>query len=282
MQKCSSLPIQLGLALVIGAVAKGDSITLNAANSGSYSSTGAHLASNQNYLAGKCAATVCVAKSTTADAYTAGTYDDYFVFNLSQLATLGDIQITGAQLMLPNQPANQAKGGVPGFTGGLGGLVFKSFALFDVGTSISNLEASYSGGSAAGQAIYADLGSGTSYGSATPTSQLNENGKNVLSTSFNSAGVDALTAALAADGTMFAVGGAIQKLDAKEANQFLFLTNGRFKGTPQLEITYTIDGPGEVPEPASLGLTGGALLALGLAGRRKKVSDPVSVPSART
>jgi hypothetical protein len=90
--------------------------------------------------------------------------------------------------------------------------------------------------------------------------------------------VDALNNALDPFGpSLFAVSGAFQDLPpfSKVANQYIFQRSNA-SDVRQLTITYTVDPPGQVPEPATLGLTGGALLMAGLLRRRNRGAQPES------
>jgi hypothetical protein len=253
----------LGQVCFLGGVATANTITLTAIQSGTYSSTGANNATNQTYVAGNCSDPVCS---------TSGVYRDFFVFDLSSLPA--DIEITDATMTLENpyrlglfnggySSPNQLVSGNPGGPD-------DTYAVFGVASGgIAALRTSHPAG-AAGTAIYNSLGSGTSYGSYVLTKPLNTKGENSVVIVFNDAGVSALNDALDPFGTsLFAVGGAFQDLPPRrtQAQEYIF-QKSTAKDIRQLTITYTADAPvgapAAVPEPATLGLTGVALIVAGL------------------
>ncbi len=113
--------------------ARADSVTLNATNSGFYTSTGSHDATNPNYVAGQL-----------------GTIQtrNFFVFDLSGVTGT----VTGATIRISfpdlgyfsNDPS-------------------ETFSLYDVSTPITSLVASNAGATG----IFSDLGTGTVFGTTT-------------------------------------------------------------------------------------------------------------------
>jgi hypothetical protein len=173
------------------------STTLTYTNSGWWSGVGGHDSTNPNYVAGQFTGTLA---------------RDYFVFNLAGV----NQPITGATLRLNNPSGGY---GSPDPT--------ETFGLFDVSTPISTLIASGSGRTD----IYADLGTGTNYGSQTVSTA--DNGK-IVSITLNAAGVAALNAA---KGGQFAVGGALTTI-VGTADQYLFGFSGSSTDTRQLVLTF--------------------------------------------
>ena len=167
-------------------VTTGGPKTLNATSMGWWDSTGAHTASNTNYIAGVCSSTdACVGDDLN--------HHDFFVFNLASIGST----ITSAQLSLFN-PTN-------GYVSDTSAL---TMSFFDVTTPISTLTASGSGQ----VAIYNDLGSGTLYVSSQSVNAASNNAQ--LSFSLTAAGVAGLDAARFVAGTQVAVGGAIDAVAA--------------------------------------------------------------------
>lgn len=102
-----------------------NAITIDATDSGWYTSYGAHSSSNENFIAG---------------AYSGSNYRNFFVFDTSSIVG----QVTSATLRI--NTAEVSAGG--------------NYNLFDVTTSIPTLVAGGSGLTG----IHADLGSGVNYG----------------------------------------------------------------------------------------------------------------------
>jgi Fe-S cluster biogenesis protein NfuA len=174
----------LGLALTAPLTAQ----SIPAMDRGWYSSTDFHAPTNTTYFVGNC--------SSCPFAY----FNNWFVFDLSGV----DEVITGASLMLWN-PNNFVSGDLT-----------ENFQLFDVSTPIDDLISSFGG-----LGVFADLGSGTSYGSYTLTPA--SSGAQVT-IPLNAAGLAALNAGL---GERVAMGGSITTLDGSPGTQEV-----AFGGTP--------------------------------------------------
>ncbi len=147
---------------IFGGSSAAATITFSGIDWGNYSSAGAHRAASWSYVAGNCSNTICPAT---------GVYRDFFVFDLSALAAVQGVDVTDATLTLIN-PASVK---LPLFNGGYRspnmnvsgdpGQPADTFSVFDVSSTIASVRANQATG-AAGAAIYNDLGSGASYGSA--------------------------------------------------------------------------------------------------------------------
>jgi hypothetical protein len=201
-----------------------DTITISAADSGTYTSSGFHLSTNKNYTTG----------------ISGGTEDrSYFVFNLP----LFSAPIISAELQLTN-PAN-------GYTSP---DAFEIFQLFDVLTPISSLQAT----NFTATSIFADLGTGTAYGSRTVSATDNAT---LVTIPLN---VSAISAITAAGGGAWALGGALTTLGGA-TNEFMFGFTGTGSPTRQLVVSV-------IPEPDTLGLLSLGLLLCGTAARiRRKI-----------
>ncbi len=204
--------------------------TLTAVGGGWFTNAGEHLQYNDNYSVGG-----------GADGYTR---NNYFVFDLSGVA--GPITAATLRIFNPSAP------GSPGYPFGYTSAdPTETYGLFDVSTPATDLgvELGYGVGSLMGQAIFADLGSGQSFGATTVS--LADNG-HYVNISLNAAGL----AALNAGGGLFSIGGSITTLDSVVNPESLFVSgylSSVGPRVPQLVIS-------SVPEPSQ-----SALLLVGLA-----------------
>lgn len=111
---------------------------------------------------------------------------------------------------------------------------------------------------------FADLGTGTLYGSRTYSGA---DSFEVLPITLNQAAMSAISAA---SGGTFSLGGRISSgvtFGAEEPNQLIF--GGSDSGVPQLIVNYSEgNGPVETPEPASIVLAAAGLLGLAARSRR--------------
>jgi hypothetical protein len=232
------------LACIFSAGVQADT-TLQAVGGGWFSNAGEHIAQNDNYVVGG-----------GLDGYTR---NNYFLFDLSGVS--GTITAATLKVYNPSAPAS------PGFPFGYtSGAPSETYTLFDIAAPFysvplpsGNYVAGYGQGSPTGQAIFNDLGSGTSFGSTTVS--LADNGRYV-EISFNSAGLAALNAGTG----IFGVGGSITTLDNLLNAESLFAS--AFLSTvgpnvPLLAIT-------SVPEPSETLLFLAGLGLVGWAVRRRR------------
>jgi hypothetical protein len=231
-------------------------MVFNAIDSGHYRSDGLHRANDKGYIAGRCANTECLVP---------GTFRDFFIFDLSALTLLGNVQITDAIFTVAN-PLPSVR---PLFNGGYNSPnananpARDTFEIFDITTGLATVRAGSAAGSAAGTATYNDLGTGTSYSSYTLTNSLNTPGNNTLVMVFNQDGVTALNGALDpfAATSLFGFGGRFMDLDRNAANQYI-LRRSDGSELRRLTIEYQVLAADAVPEPSTLGLSGFALAGL--------------------
>jgi hypothetical protein len=171
-------------------------VTLDALDAGSWDNFGFHFAGNEQYLVGQEGAGLV--------------FNDYFVFDLSGISQ----EITSAQLTLSN-PFGSYVSPDPSET----------INFSEVSTPINQLEAT--GFDQVG--IFNDLGSGTSFGTQTVTP-----GTDVVTTTLNANGLNALTAGL---GAQFAIGGSLTTISGTDP-QFIFGATG--EPTDQRQLTLTL------------------------------------------
>jgi hypothetical protein len=194
-----SLVVAVGFLVAIPAgPASAATTVLNATDTGWWSDTGEHGAFNSNYIVGNYG-------------YDYGDHNDYFTFDLTTAVPCG--AITGATLSAPNP---------------LGSGSPRPYTLYDVSTPAAALDTTDTG-SPAGIAIFNDLGSGTVFGSVTPTT-VNDT---PIVVPFSPAGVAALNAAR---GGTFSVGG---DLTDAVLNDFLLGNSG----DDTVSLTLTTEDP---------------------------------------
>ena len=215
----------LGAASLAFSIAAQAGTTLDAVGAGWFTNAGEHVEFNANYAAGG-----------GMDGYTR---NDYFLFDVSGLGN----QVTAATLRIYNPNAPLTLGQPFGYTSS---DPTENYALFDVSTDFystptggANHVAGYAIGSAAGQAVYSDLGTGQSYGSHTAT--LADNGR-FVEISLNATGL----ADLNASGGIFAIGGSITTLDGLVNMESLFASAYLYtsNGAAQLVVS-SVPEPGE-------------------------------------
>ncbi|MEM7409619.1 MAG: PEP-CTERM sorting domain-containing protein [Myxococcota bacterium] len=166
---------------------------------------------------------------------------NYHIFDLSGLAA--GQTITGATLLL-NHPSNSYSS--------TGGDPTETVEFFDVSTSFADLRnPDESQPDAVLDAIFADLGSGTSYGSFTASPASNGTVESIV---LNAAALSALNAAI---GFEWAIGGAITSFD----ETFFGAEEQVFKGSETIPTVASQLMLTVVPEPST-----GLLLGLGLLG----------------
>lgn len=200
--------------------------TIVADDTGWYDNTGEHTASNVGYIVGNCGELIACGASRPE-------VRDFFVFDLSSVTGT----IIAAELQLVNPSGGFSSGDAS-----------EDYDVFDVSTSIATLLAGGSGLTG----IYADLGTGTTYGGKTVSSA--DNGTTVV-VPLNAAFVSAANATSG----QIAVGGAITTLDGDTSNiEIMF---GAAGGPSNTQLVLTIEGE-EVPALSLPGVVLFLLLAL--------------------
>ncbi|MFM6203718.1 MAG: Calx-beta domain-containing protein, partial [Dolichospermum sp.] len=165
----------------------GGTITLNAADTGWYDSTGFHGPTNTNYFAGD-------------DNVSPKLFRNWFTFNLPTLTA----PIISAQLRVNTYDYDSPQ-------------TSETYQLQEVTTAVPTLTAGGSGKTA----IYADLGDGATYGSRTYT---NADDNQFRTIDLNAAAISALTAK---SGQAFALGGLLTTLDTIDNSEYVFgFSNG--------------------------------------------------------
>lgn len=207
------------------------SIEISPVDYGNYRHNGNHGAASPNYAA--------FANATT-------NYRNFFVFDLSSVTQT----ILSATLKLEN-PQLTANG------------VASTYTLYDVTTDVATLTTGQTGATA----IYADLGTGTIYGSVALGSSI---AAGMVEIPLNS---NALAAMNATSG-LFALGGAITTAASSTVSVFGFTSDPIYTQKLVLELEEPVTPPpstGIVPEPTSLLVWCGVGLVagLGMAARRK-------------
>ncbi len=198
------------------------SIQISVTSSGWYSDSGSHGSANPNYF---------VRTNGT------GNYRNFFVFDLSSVTET----IVSAMLKLEN-PQTLKNG------------ITSTYTLFDVSTSIPTLVASQSGATG----IYSDLGTGTSYGSATINNSVSPG---FVEIAINNSAIAALNSASG----LFALGGAFSAASSTLTEAFSGTSGPQYERTLILEVeqTSTSSDTGVVPEPASSLVWAGIALITG-------------------
>lgn len=205
------------LVLAVAAVAAGGRtqagvITLNAVDSGWYNG-GIHGSGNDNYFVGEIGSE----------------YRNFFVFDLSSVGE----NILTAELRLYN-PVNGYSS--PDAT--------ETYDLYDVTTAVGTLTADNGAGN--GSAVFADLGTGTQFGSRVVSGADNNTLVSIL---LNGSAVSNLNAA----SSLWAIGGRLSTVTPGGSNEFFTgFTGGQFAR----ELVLTTGPAPTVPEPGTLALLG--------------------------
>lgn len=201
-------------------------LTLDAVDSGWYDTTGEHTAVNANYLTGLCGA-ACPSHPTE--------HRGFWVFDLSAVTD----PITSAVLNLFNPDYNSVDAS-------------EILAIVDISTPIAQLTAGGTGLTA----IFDDLGTGTTYGTAAATSA---DDNQTIGITLNSFAIQDLNNASG----LFGFGGYLTTLQPSLV-QFLF---GGSSGTSLRQLRLEIQDPvTQNPPPGASSVPEPSTLVLGLAG----------------
>ncbi|WP_372720798.1 PEP-CTERM sorting domain-containing protein [Novipirellula sp.] len=172
--------------------------------------------------------------SNSDNTYTGSGFNrSFYTFDVSSLSGLN---ITSVELRIGNELAFDLPATV---------------TIYDVSTSRNDLIATYLTNDPAGQAIYADLGSGNQYGSFIVSSN-----PSVTTTTLSGAAVHDLVNAIPS--SYFTVGLSILKPN----------TAVRFDQNPRVQQLIVTTNDGTVPEPASLAIFG--VMGLAACGMRRR------------
>lgn len=198
------------------------SIEVSFTDCGWYSDAGVHQPANLTYI---------VRTNGT------GNHRNFFVFDLSGVTQT----IVSAVLKLENPQS-------------LTNSINSTYTLYDVSTSVATLVT----GQSSATAIYADLGSGVSYGSATINSSVSPG---FVEISLNAAAISAMNSASG----LFALGGALSAVGSTFTQAFSSTNGPDFVRTLTLEVEQTTNPSGNlVPEPVSLVVWSSIALVSGL------------------
>jgi len=184
-------------------------VTINALDSGWFTTDGTHTGANNNYIVGQ----------QVFGNNPFSQFRDYFTFGLPA----GTGTIIGAELRILNPTGGYSS---PDPT--------ETYSLFDVSATPAALDANRLANDPTGMAIHADLGSGTVYGSRVFSAADNNT---TVAITLNADAVAALNAAI---GSTISFGGAITSL-AGTAAQVVFAFSNGAAGTVQLVLQIAAD-----------------------------------------
>jgi hypothetical protein len=198
-------------------------------DNGWYESDGSHDSTNDNVILGS---------------YLSGNYRNWFAFSTSGLSEA----VTGATLVFRSG------------NGSWQGDATETIEVYDVTTSSASVVASSAASSAGGLATYADLGSGTFFGSVTTSGSFDVSMPEIRVT-LNSDAIAAINAARTGADTNFLVGGL---LASDDGGDWIFSSSS---GVPAATLELTTAA---VPLPAGLPLLAAGLGALAFLRRRRR------------
>jgi hypothetical protein len=226
---------------VTASTAHASLISVNRSAQGWFAQTGAHFVSNSGTFTGE--DTTNLFGTAPLATYR---FNSFFVFSLPTIS--GTTTAAAINLYASDLFNNNAS---------------YQFTIFDVGTAASAVSAAHSSGDAAGQAIFADLQSGTAYASFTvPRSYLQQQFHAVLSPA-------TLADITAHSGGLFAVGisftGSYQTPNGPEGVNFGAATDPQAQlviGTDGTDISGALQNPVPLPTATAMGLAGLSALAV--------------------
>jgi hypothetical protein len=235
------IAVVAGMSVCVSAPALGVPITLDATRFGIYEgfSTGAVQNFSHSPNTGSLARYDVGSSFSDSSTATVVLQRDYFVFDLSGVT--GNVTSATLRIFSPGQPTSTHAS--------------DTLAIFDVTTPVNTLIGSPEGAGSYGP-IFADLGTGTQYGSALLNPAAIQSG-----TQINIPLSNALTNINAQKGGLFAVGGTIDPLNLIDAGGPYYLNGGTFPPNAQLILDANGTTTTPIPEPAT-----GLLILTGLSG----------------
>ena len=248
----AALALLAGIGMTTGAGAA----TLQSIDTGAYVDLGFHTPSSSNFTTG-----FTRFEFTDPDGNTLQgelTFRSFFVFDISGLGG----PVTAATLTLPASSA-ACDGSTLESTGCYrSDDASETVAFYDVTTTLSHLT-----GGSGGTAAFDDLGSGTSYGSATVSGEADDPMPEV-SVTLGAEAVADLNAAIGAGQSGFAIGAALSSIvdPGGLGAQELWAFSATDEPT---QAQLVLHGPPQIPLPASLPLLAAVVGASGIVLRRR-------------
>jgi hypothetical protein len=219
----------LSAVVLVSGPAQAATVTLFAQDLGSYDSSGNGSSSQSNYIVG--------GNDNPTE------FRNFFVFDLSNITD----KIVGASLDVFNMPGGYVSDDTS-----------EIYQISEFSGSISDLTSG-----TGGIATFNDLGSGQVFGTR---EIFNDESDTIISTSFGSDGLVALSAASG----LFAVGGALTSYSNGIEAIFVSAASGGPEPPESVIPTLTLETVSTIPIPAALPLFASAIFGLGLFGYRAR------------
>lgn len=221
-------------AFIVSTSVNAESITIWSSDNGWYKYDGTHFPDNNNIITGQ----------TKADAFSPG--EEYRSFLYFDLSSISGYTVTSATVTYVAGNGNIGDGGST-----------ETIELYDVSSDVSNL---LSGG---GVSVFADLGTGNSYGSVVIDASTGYVPMPEVSVNLNTTALTDLNLLLSGVGTDFAIGTALTSIDGN-INETLW---GSSDLQSAASLTLQVNA---IPIPAAIWLFGSGLLGLIGIARRKR------------